>query len=553
MTTNAAFLDLRRALGAGDYPDSISAALFELRRGRGAEAKSQLARAGEYLTYARQKLKVWGERELLLGQLEASIDELGGLARERLREMLREQRRTVAGFEDPEQIKYLVLSTRDEAVCAEKCRVLRQVAGGLSALKDVIREVSSLRGEAQGSLLEPDLEETKPPKALVTSLLADPAGWRLQLNDMEAQFGEGATSVFDLGGENSAERWLAFLGHLTEAALYRLQELQGALVDDFQANVAKAPMPEPYVIDLTIDPYSGAPEDYEVKVHGAGRAAPANETTVALLKWPIPASAYNNTDLCRFRDDLREEAGNVVIAGVKQAAAEGAEFVILPELSLPGDSADEIERLSDELGVGVIAGREHRAQEDGLLVNEALIHVPEIPGRIEQVKQQPSADEPLGERFLIKRCLNVIRGTALGTIMVVVCSDYLEHDIVSRPRLEGHIDTIVVCSRNGNPDVFERLAIADAIREYCNVIVVNAYPGDEDRENPPSASGTVIAVPKREAPLLVLDDRPLRTNQPLAANAELAFATIDMKAIYSRIHARSDHGYLRPSRYASGR
>lgn len=134
-------------------------------------------------------------------------------------------------------------------------------------------------------------------------------------------------------------------------------------------------------------------------------------------------------------------------------------------------------------------------------------------------------------------------------MLVVVCSDYLEHDIVTRAWLDQHVDTLVVCARNPNPSVFERLAAADAIREYCNVVVVNAFPGDDDGA-PPSGAGALVAVPRREEPLLELDEQPLEVEWDHSPKPSLAIAELDMKAISSRsLSAR--RAYLRPSRFAA--
>lgn len=554
MATNAAFLDLRRALGSGDYPDSISAALYQLRRGRGRDSLKQLEKAGEYLAYARKKLGVWDERVALFSQLDVSIDNLPSLAKARVKEMLRQQRRH-APAPEVEHVKYLVISEREESICIEKMRKLKQAVIELTALRDVIREVAVLRGDEQGSLLEPSLEERDPSERLVGPLLADSEGWGLEIEDgQRVRFDSDGGAVFDLSARNPAEIWALFIGHLIEVSLRRLVELQELMVTNFKANVSRAPMPEPYIIDLTVGSYAGSGDEYEVKMHGAHRDSPPNQATVAMLRWPIPEGVYNDTDLCRFKQpETRELAGKIVCAAINAAADEGATFVILPELSIPGEVVDEMDRLSQERNIGVIAGREHRAHEDGLIANEVLIHIPELAGRIEQLKQHPSVDEPLSERFFVDRCINVIRGTSLGTMMVAVCSDYLEHDIVSWPWPDVHIDTLVVCARNSNPVVFERLAIADAIREFCNVIVVNAYPGDEKAGEKASGEGTLIAVPHRDRPLVPLTAKELDVDWTLGDKPSLGLATLDMKAIYSRSRGRSAQGYLRPSRFASRR
>ena len=550
MTTNAVFLDLKRALGAGDYPDSISTALYEIGRGRAEATIENLDKAAEYLAYARGKLRAWGDRTELYEQLSESVERLGGISSARVKSLLQEQRETAPAPEAVEHIKYLVLSDREEPSCMESLRRLTTVADALEAIHVVAKEVALMQASEQGSLFNQEVGEDEPPKRLTELLAAELSAWELEEGGgTTIRFGDDSSLEADLSLLDP-EAWRALVGHLCAVCRKRLVGAQELLVD-FRANSARPPMPEPYIVDLTPKHYAGTAKTYEVEVTRVPGGVTPNHAKVALLKWGIPGDAFNLTEMCRFeRPGHVGAAGDVIRAAVAGAAENDAAFLIMPEVCVPEEMVDTLGRQAEEFGVGIIAGREHWAQHDGRTVNEALIHVPRLANPIRQRKQEPSAAEHREERFAADRVLRVIGGTALGRMLVVVCSDYLEHDVVTRAWLDQHIDTLVVCARNPNPAVFERLAMADAIREYCNVIVVNSFPGD-DAGAPPSGAGTVVAVPRRDEPLLELDEQPLEVEWAQTPKPSLAIAELDMKAVFSRSLNRSDRGYLRPSRFAA--
>jgi hypothetical protein len=549
MATNAVFLDLKRALGSGDFPDSVSSALFEIERRRPAEAIQHLDKAGEYLAYARDKLRAWADREELLVQLEQSVGALENISKARVENLLQEQRKTAPAPETTDHVKYLVLSEREEDACIERMRSLREVAATLEAICTVAREVATLEAARQGSLFEQEEETDRPPRQLVEALEADLDAWGLERGENEAvRFGEDPVLEADLALLDR-EAWPALFRHLCAVCTGRLEAAQKILAD-FRANNSIPPMPEPYIVDLTPKDFTGTAKEYEIELHRAPEPATPNHAKVALLKWAIPESVFNHTELCRVqRPGPVDEFGAVIRAAVEAAAERDAAFLIMPELCVPEEMVDELGDLAEQHGVGIVAGREHWADRDARIVNEALIHVPRLARGIHQRKQEPSVGEDLEERFAADRTIKVIRGTVLGTVLVMVCSDYLEHDIVTRAWMEHHVDTLVVCSRNPNPDVFARLAMADAIREYCNVIVVNAFPDGDGTEA--SGEGTLVAVPRREDPLLTLEEEPLEVAWPHGPVPSLAIAELDMKAIFSRKRNRSDRGYLRPSRFAT--
>lgn len=549
LTTNAAFLDLKRAAGSGDLPDSVSIALYELDRNQPQKAIEPVNKASEYVGYAANKLAVWDNREALLEELEASAAKLKELSPARVIKLLQDQRENAHAPESPDHMQYLVLSMNEEPSCMERVRTLKGVVHTLERTCVVIKEVATLQAAHQGSLFEQEADADSPPPRLIETLTADMVAWEMEgVEGSTVRFGPGLESEVDLATVDS-ENWPAFLRHLAAVSKQHLETVQREL-SSFNANVATPPMPEPFIVDLTPKHFTGTAKEYEVESHRAPEPPTPNHTKVALLKWGIPDEVFNQTELCRFeRPGFVDEAGDVIRTAVTTAAEGGAAYVVLPEICVPEEAVDELGRLSEETGIGIIAGKEHWAERDAKTVNEALIYVPRIAHCIHQRKQEPSAAEHLEERFAADRKIKIIRGTALGTLMVAVCSDYLEHDIVTRAWMDEHVDTLVVCARNGNPSVFERLAMGDSIREFCNVIVVNAFPGDEEVKA--SGAGTLVAVPHRDEPLLPLEEVDLQVTWSPAANPTLAFVDLNMKAISSRSHNRSDHGYIRPPRFAT--
>jgi hypothetical protein len=91
----------------------------------------------------------------------------------------------------------------------------------------------------------------------------------------------------------------------------------------------------------------------------------------------------------------------------------------------------------------------------------------------------------------------VYRGTMMGNFAVVVCSDFVENDVI-QPIVNStrDLDLIIVVSCNPYPRLFEAMAVAEAARAYCHVVVVNNFM---DRKEPEKATaeGTVACSPLR--------------------------------------------------------
>jgi hypothetical protein len=201
--------------------------------------------------------------------------------------------------------------------------------------------------------------------------------------------------------------------------------------------------------------------------------------------------------------------------------------------------------------VAVVGGVEASAEEDDRTVNEAVIFFPDRV-RVFQRKQKPSVFELKTSLFASDGLFQLMRDTPLGTLAVVVCSDYLEADIVSQLCVDAvtAVDTLIVCSRNPRPELFETLALADAARLYAQVLIVNTLPL-WSKEGPASGGG-FLALPRSRDPESEPEHVSLASRIPGAAPPELLVWTLDQKGLRARDHRRGAKGWLPPSHFVTG-
>lgn len=215
---------------------------------------------------------------------------------------------------------------------------------------------------------------------------------------------------------------------------------------------------------------------------------------VALPWLGIPTGFYNTANF-RLEDAKRAEVEHAVRGLLAAAIAEKATALVLPEYCLPRAMATELCKSAAEAGLVLIAGVEGQAGgQNSRVLNEALIQLPGQPRPFTQTKRYPS----VYERPLISSAgVKLFRGTSLGTFGVVICSDYLDWQVVEAfADSRWRVDVLFVVACNPNFELYEHLAIADAWRFYRHVVVVNnCMEKDGIRA---CGNGTVVCSPEHK-------------------------------------------------------
>lgn len=599
MAVNGMFVDLQGILGADRLPDLAARAFHHLDEGDPAAAAKCLREALQLRAALAGKLHCWSRREELLDQLKEAIadPQRDPLERDRLEGWLLRQGHGPSIRGRIRQAQYLRLDLADTH-CPQQFELIERGAAKLTgALRIAHRTVRVLSiAEDVG---KDDAEGT--PEQLF-DLPADPESDAESVQDREAddeqklagawarledavrdhgrelgfkvRDGEAAIELEASEGEcfhveamteevGAAERIStappAALEELVSRSREAIERVRTEVFEAFTPNVETPPMPAPFVVDLTpddLEPSEGRVRTFTVKTADGRQSAP-NTAKLALLRCGMPLSAYLTTRKGHLAYDPKHQEGarkakQIALDAVSVAAQEGAAFLALPEVFLPRTAEREVVTAAEQAKIGLIAGLEYPEKRGGP-VNEVLVHVPGWVEPLRQRKQGPSVEEIKHTSFESTLEIFFIRRTALGDIGVVVCSDIMELDVLwALASFEQKLDVVFVCSHNHRPEIFERIAIADATRLHAFVVVVNSWTPRPKDPRLPSGKGTVVAHPDSASPFLSLAEQPLSVGwEGEIEQPNIAFAELDIAQLREReLERPGAHGYISPPRFA---
>jgi predicted amidohydrolase len=501
MTVNGAFVDIKEAIGEAANSDPLSSVLQALRNDDFTALTKPLHVAGASLSEIDRKLQVWSDRDSLLEEFETALEELDPRDADRVRRLVKNQRVAVPSDGQNADGRFLAISTQETE---DGRRLFDEIGRIREQLGAVVRAATGLQRAyapetAQASFDDVEMDDDPQWIELLTAVRGVVPG---------GEHSRTVAEILVLDDPLPEQRPAAPASNdirltLIAAAERVLAEVQDAIEKEFRPNVSRPPMPAPYVIDLTpVDnPAARRRPSYAIEVH-RGNVAPApNETRVALMRCGVPAASYSDGTRFRYlRGPGHTDASRiatVVIRGLEKAAEHGCKLVAMPECFLPEDSLAQALARAEELTIGLVAGVEYEAER---VVNRAVIQLPAMQAAM-QSKQRPSQYEPQSG-FESDGILRTFYDTSVGTMAAVICSDYLELDLLSALASQDvRLDTLIVCTRNPHPDVFTRLAAADAARLHGHVLIVNSWGGDEGAHS----DGTVAVQPARDADSVFLD------------------------------------------------
>ncbi len=573
MTINAVFVDIKETLGYHHRYDRFSELLFELGRGQERKATEIRREISAALGEAGEKVEVWEMRSELMAALETGIEEEPAVSRSRLHQMMGRQRQRrpmpngahgqflvldidTAPARAQELLGTLVASRKRLLAISDVASRLAPIAAALSPLLEGDQDLEGTIFATEPEALGPDIRERVadawPELAAAVAKSAEELPQLAGVVDMTA-----VLKVDHLDLEELQEKFSGVLAALAES----VRSEQDLLDKEFQGNIASAPMPAPFKIDLTraaVDG-SGRGRGFEVVTVNADAFQERDTARIALLSCGLPESAYSHVDPTDYSYDEQSAMRDQVIEAAKAAisAAAGADCVLLamPEVFLPRTHIGEMADLAADAGISLVTGVEYRRGRDHMkAVNEVLVALPGVSGREWPRKQRPSVYEVRRGDFEEDGILRLFRHTVVGNLGVIVCSDYLEFDILTTlADVPERLDTLIVVARNPVPTVFEILARADAARLYASVVVVNARPdkGTGEERKLSSGIGTVVAVPTKDGLLTPTGDGvALPTPWDGDEGPTLKLFDLPLAAVRSRDRGKPADGFLPPPFYA---
>jgi predicted amidohydrolase len=561
LTVNALFTDLVEVFGYGRSPSLLKKCIDQL---ESADTTALRTTAGEIcanLAFFDGKLEVWSGRDSLHQILEATLASLPLLQRDQAKAIIRNVRqRSGHGKSSGWNRVYYELTTDEPSHITERLRTLcevRDTARGIAGVALCLVPFANAYGNTNAEPSQRTLfSETSPydPAAdwppIFESLWQNAGALGL------SQHGNGsdpAVAWHDSAGKRQqvSKADLAIAPGLTKLLVSRLRECEQRSYErlaEFKPNLGEPPLPEPYRIDLTPPSAATSLQDGDVTIDVKDlHAAMLPAITIALPRFGVPLDYFNRDSFRYGTEAQRQEARLVAVAATNAAGNSGANAIVFPEYFLPRSCVEEVKEVAVRRNLIVISGLEGDRVQDKLR-NEAMVFFPDAKETVLQCKHRSSGYEPVS--LYGGRQHTVFRRTAIGTFSVVICSDFLEADIldaIRRSALELHL--LVVCACNPYPELFLQLGRADACRLYSYVAIANSCTTPETPASA-TAEGSVICEPFRQADRMVReagDPIPLEGTTLAGATPAIQLFRLDLQGLVQGIrNVKPERGFLSP-------
>lgn len=313
----------------------------------------------------------------------------------------------------------------------------------------------------------------------------------------------------------------------------------------FRPNVGESPLPPVFLIDLTEQLPPKADNTRSVSATPfAFSKPPIERLRVAVAQPPISSSALSHATV-QYRDSHeRQIAGQWALKAVEEAVGE-ADLIVIPELFVPEDTFPKILDVAKRGKVGVICGMEGN-WADGKYSNLARIHLPDESLEYSQYKRYPSNYEP--ESFSTRGGQLCFLRSSIGSFAVVICSDLREFDVIAAIEAQPFLDYLVICCCNPYQDIWKHVAIADAVRLNCFVIVSN---WSERRNSNGFGQGSLCAAPTREIENNLESEPQIKdvslSDGNTTCSGSLSLYKLDVSALF-RDREKPKPGFLAPPR-----
>lgn len=483
LTVNAVFVDIAECVGYADEPSRIAKALFLAAKNRTAELKLVLDEVGERLGQVDLKYGVWQNRFQIDDAIEVARCACDPLIADELRPILRNVRTSISDASSADQWdgKWYAWSSDEPTIARDRLQRLIQVRERLAALCEVLKairiyiDVVPLSGA--GLFTQPADADWN---LFGSTCLRQGDLWDLASGTGHAsEFGSEldlmpVSEVISECHSNSdrCEAVRAILGRLDRVTA----AIRMYLATFFQENASRRRMPPPFVVDLA-SCRSPADEEQSPRVQILQRDFGSESPKVihlAFLKGSLPDGFIDKDGRYAQPEDAVLHLGTLVERAIDSCEGPTPTALILPEMFLPSATLQQLTAAARRRRVVLIAGIEHPGADSNDPENSVVIQLPCHQSPIKQLKSRNSV---LEQRFKCRTpFLRVLYGTEIGSFAVIVCSDYMQLDIMTAlHQVRQPIDLLFVCSQNPHPDIFETFAYTDSVRLYCHVAIANTY------------------------------------------------------------------------------
>ena len=519
LTVNAIFVDLAAFLGRGINPPLFSSVIWHMKNREWDKASIYLY--GKYkqsdgnsikplLVAIDEKLDVWDSREKLDTLLREAISKVEKLVvRKELDVILFGDVKTSCSSPIAHEWdqKYYRLDSRTDIEIGEELEFLRKIAAKLKAAYSVVSTAYSY-GSLQVAWVSNNSLNMK---------VNLPDNWAELVSVVKKN-----ADYFNISTNSDANTYLFWVGddgqtvkfpqeepkdldYVFDALLSKItsevNEIAAELGKRFKPNLGIPPLPKPYKIDLRPETLKAELSRKELVLDGSFRGSGYDDiATIALVGCDIPESYYS--EYWFANDECRQHVFQVSKNAIESAHSHGAKALIMPEYFLPrGQQIKDLQSLALKRNIILIGGLEGCCSSNGMLINEAIIYLPERKDKeYVQEKQWNSIYEPVIKGNGIVR---VFRDTPIGNFAVIVCSDYLEVPMINAiAGFTGILHNVFVITRNPRHELFCQMALADSYRLYTHVVIVNSYPQNLPEQK--AGIQTFVCTPARKAESRVL-------------------------------------------------
>jgi len=329
-----------------------------------------------------------------------------------------------------------------------------------------------------------------------------------------------------------------FAKHLQEG----IEREYTSIAKSFKPNIGRPRLPSVFMIDLSV-PVPPRPDNkITVVASPVSLSQPALEQlTIAIAQPPISPSTISTTTIQYREEHQRQLALDWALLAVKAAAVE-ANLLIFSELFMPECALDPIRKAAQEAKLGVICGVEGNWMDE-TYSNFANIIIPGLGQDYRQFKKYPSNYEP--ENFQTKGGQQCFLRSSIGSFSVVLCSDFREFDVIAAIESQPFLDYLIICCCNPYSELWKQIAISDAARLHCFVVVSN---WSEGRDEWGYGKDSICVAPTRD--IQNLSDQPRFRKVVLTKGSEtlsgsLLLHNLDISALY-RDREKPKSGYLSP-------
>ena len=490
LALNAMFVDLQEAFGRISPVAGLFGALQEARSHRFEAFEKHLSFALQALSAFEDKQTCWNKREELEFQLGHFLGEFSYLDKRRLQTILSDVVRSdelaeLSEFSSLFKID-ITEDSRFQSLFEHVRHTHRRLDEFARACADFMRLYTLAETEVKRNQTELFKEERDATFVEACSTMYRRTTTEFQVAPECRLLGEALTLMKKGALElSSSTPTINILEQANPREVAQLCEhifsfFQQALLNEysrfgerFRPNLIKTRLPRPFVIDLV-------PELASPPVALSGSTAlttknfsfePPRKVRVGIAQPPIAVAKCFSAKLCRYNDDtFRKKMKTWAESAILRSAEIGINVLVFPEMFFPEASCEAIRNLALRRGLTLVSGIEG-IWTNGKYSSQASITFPGSYQEFRQYKNYPSNLEP--ENFESRGGQQCFINSPAGSFSVLLCSDFREFDVVAAIEQAPFLDYFIVCSCNPYSDLWNTIAIADAARFNCYVLISN--------------------------------------------------------------------------------